>query len=105
MFVAYFNIFGQHTHTDFFLVCHITSFNDNNNSESGDGDDENATGNNEELLPNNFAMKRHLHRIRNGVMPVSPRTPLEIIENYDKAAIMQEYGMTTGRNSKCSGQR
>lgn len=39
-------------------------------------------------------MKRNLIRIRNGVMPASPNSPLKIIENYENPAIMTEYGMT-----------
>lgn len=46
------------------------------------------------LLPNYYAMRRNLIRIRNGIMPASPNTPLDIANNFKIESIMKEYGMT-----------
>lgn len=39
-------------------------------------------------------MRRHLIRIRNGVMPVTPNSPAEIKANFQNEDIMAEFGMT-----------
>lgn len=44
--------------------------------------------------PNFYKMQRNLRRIRNVAMPKAPTTPQQIIEDFAKANIMQEFGMT-----------
>lgn len=72
-------------------MYHNTSFN-NNDDEDDTGDD---GDNNQQILPPNFfAMQRQLRRIRNGVLPASPSTPLEVQQKFQLPGIMNEYGKT-----------
>lgn len=82
-----------HTRIHFFFFISFSSHFSFNNDDEDEHNADDGNGNDiPRNVPNFFAMRRHLQRIRNKVLPSSPCTPLEIQQNFLLPDIMKEYG-------------